>query len=32
MKFSKEIKVGLLAIVATIMLYFGYTFLRGTDF
>ncbi|PSR54293.1 MCE family protein [Adhaeribacter arboris] len=32
MKFSKEIKVGLLAVVAIVMLYFGYTFLRGTDF
>ncbi|MDQ4140901.1 MAG: MlaD family protein [Bacteroidota bacterium] len=32
MKFAKEIKVGLLAVVAIIMLYFGYTFLRGTDF
>lgn len=32
MKFSKEIKVALLGIVAAVMLYFGYTFLRGTDF
>lgn len=32
MKFAKEIKVALLGIVAAVMLYFGYTFLRGTDF
>ena len=30
-KFSKEIKVALLGIVAAVMLYFGYTFLRGSD-
>lgn len=29
---SKEIKVALLGIVAAVMLYFGYTFLRGSDF
>lgn len=31
MKLSKEIKVALLGIVAAVMLYFGYTFLRGSD-
>jgi phospholipid/cholesterol/gamma-HCH transport system substrate-binding protein len=32
MKFSKEIKVGLLAVVALLMLYFGFNFLKGSDF
>lgn len=32
MKFSKEIKVGLLAVVALAMLYFGFRFLKGSDF
>lgn len=31
MKFTKEIKVALLGIIAIVMLYFGYTFLRGTN-
>ncbi len=32
MKFSKEIKVGLLAVVSLLMLYFGFNFLKGSDF
>ena len=32
MKFSKEIKVGLLAVVTLAMLYFGFRFLKGSDF
>jgi len=32
MKYSKEIKIGLLAIVAGLMLYFGVRFLKGSDF
>ncbi|MBC7447846.1 MAG: MCE family protein [Hymenobacteraceae bacterium] len=32
MRFSKEIKVALLALVAFAFLWFGYSFLRGTDF
>jgi phospholipid/cholesterol/gamma-HCH transport system substrate-binding protein len=31
MKNSKEIKVGLLAIVALVMFYFGFNFLKGSD-
>ncbi len=30
--FSKEVKVGLLTIVAGILLYFGFNFLKGIDF
>lgn len=29
---SKEFKVGLLAVVASVMMYFGFNFLRGIDF
>lgn len=32
MRFSKEIRVALLAIVACACVWFGYNFLRGTDF
>jgi phospholipid/cholesterol/gamma-HCH transport system substrate-binding protein len=32
MKFSQEIRVGLLAIVAMAMFYFGFRFLKGSDF
>ena len=32
MKFSKEYKVGLLAVVACVILYFGVRFLKGSDF
>lgn len=32
MKISKEVKVGLLAIVSLMMLYFGFRFLKGSDF
>lgn len=32
MKISKEAKVGLMAIVALSMLYFGFNFLKGADF
>ena len=31
MRFSKEIKIALLAVVALVFLFFGYRFLRGTD-
>ncbi|GAB2597384.1 MlaD family protein [Spirosoma areae] len=32
MNVSKEVKVGLLAVVALLMLYFGFRFLKGSDF
>lgn len=32
MKFSQETKVGILAVVALAMLYFGFNFLKGSDF
>lgn len=32
MKFSKEYKVGLLAVIAIVLLYFGVKFLNGSDF
>ena len=32
MKFSKEFAVGLLTIVAFVLLYFGFNFLKGQDF
>ncbi|AKD58257.1 MlaD family protein [Spirosoma radiotolerans] len=32
MKVSQEVKVGLLAIVSLMMLYFGFRFLKGSDF
>jgi phospholipid/cholesterol/gamma-HCH transport system substrate-binding protein len=32
MKVSKEVKVGLLAVVSLMMLYFGFNFLKGSDF
>jgi len=32
MKISKEVKVGILAIVTITMLYFGFNFLKGSDF
>lgn len=32
MKISKEFKVGLLAIIACVLLYFGVNFLKGSDF
>src|SRR5690606_15205496 len=32
MKLSKEVKVGLFMIVAIVMLYFGFNFLKGSDF
>lgn len=32
MKLSKEFKIGLLTIVSAAMLYFGFNFLKGTDF
>ncbi|RIV22401.1 MCE family protein [Fibrisoma montanum] len=32
MKFSQEVKVGLLAAVALLMFYFGFNFLKGSDF
>ena len=32
MKISKEVKVGLLAVVALLMLFFGFNFLKGSDF
>ncbi|QKZ15557.1 MlaD family protein [Spirosoma sp. KUDC1026] len=32
MKISQEVKVGLLAVVTLLMLYFGFNFLKGTDF
>ena len=31
MKFSKELKVGILAVVTIAMLYFGFKFLKGSD-
>ena len=32
MKFSKEVKVGLFMISAIVLLYFGFNFLKGSDF
>ncbi|QJW88248.1 MCE family protein [Spirosoma taeanense] len=32
MKISQEVKVGLLAVVTLLMLYFGFNFLKGSDF
>jgi phospholipid/cholesterol/gamma-HCH transport system substrate-binding protein len=32
LKFSKEIKVGILALVAIVILYVGFSFLKGADF
>ncbi len=32
MKFSKELKVGFLASLAGVLLYFGFNFLKGSDF
>jgi phospholipid/cholesterol/gamma-HCH transport system substrate-binding protein len=32
MKVSQEVKVGLLAVVTLLMLYFGFNFLKGSDF
>ena len=32
MKVSQEVKVGLLAVVSLMMLYFGFRFLKGSDF
>lgn len=32
MKFSKEVKVGLFMITAIVLLYFGFNFLKGSDF
>lgn len=32
MKFSKEVKVGLLAVTAIVILYVGFSFLKGIDF
>lgn len=32
MKISQEVKVGLLAVVALLMLFFGFNFLKGSDF
>lgn len=32
MKISQEVKVGLLAVVSLLMLYFGFNFLKGSDF
>lgn len=32
MKVSQEVKVGLLAIISLMMLYFGFQFLKGSDF
>jgi phospholipid/cholesterol/gamma-HCH transport system substrate-binding protein len=32
MKISKEVKVGLLAVISLMMLYFGFEFLKGSDF
>lgn len=32
MKYSKEVKVGLFMITAIILLYFGFNFLKGSDF
>ena len=32
MRLAKEIKIALLAVVAVVCLFFGYRFLRGTDF
>ncbi|MGF7216887.1 phospholipid/cholesterol/gamma-HCH transport system substrate-binding protein [Spirosoma lacussanchae] len=32
MKLSQEVKVGLLAVVSLMMLYFGFEFLKGSDF
>lgn len=32
MKVSKEVKVGLLAVVSLMMFYFGFRFLKGSDF
>ncbi len=32
MKFSKEIKVGIFAVTALVLLYFGFNFLKGIDF
>ena len=32
MKISQEVKVGLLAVVSLLMLYFGFRFLKGSDF
>ncbi|GAB3034881.1 MlaD family protein [Spirosoma pulveris] len=32
MKVSKEVRVGLLAVISLMMLYFGFRFLKGSDF
>lgn len=32
MKFSKEVRVGLFMIIAIVLLYFGFNFLKGIDF
>ena len=32
MKISQEVKVGLLVVVSLLMLYFGFNFLKGSDF
>jgi len=32
MKFSKELKVGIFMVTAIVLLYFGFNFLKGTDF
>ncbi|MBC8153897.1 MAG: MCE family protein, partial [Bacteroidetes bacterium] len=32
MKLSQEVKVGILAVVAMLMFYFGFNFLKGQDF
>lgn len=32
MKISQEVKVGLLAVISLMMLYFGFEFLKGSDF
>lgn len=32
MKISKEVKVGLLAVISLMMFYFGFRFLKGSDF
>ncbi|GAB3890426.1 MlaD family protein [Spirosoma agri] len=32
MKISQEVKVGLLAVISLMMLYFGFQFLKGSDF
>jgi len=31
-KLSKEFKVGILALLAGVMLYYGFNFLKGVDF